>query len=250
LQRPESNSQLRELVFLYQSGEKNMELIFKKLALVGDIWVLWILMGASVVSLGVVFERWWMFRKNKNDFASLLDQLANHFDKNDAVGARKLARSIASVEARVALAGLINFGKGPASVEEAMTSRIVIERSSLEKNLVVLGTLGNNAPFIGLFGTVLGIIKAFNDLAMTGTSGVSVVMSGISSALIATAFGIFVAIPAVMANNYFQTRLRRTIANSQSLIHMFQIYLKDQAHQELGHPLVTNTRSRELEGVR
>lgn len=224
-----------------------MEQIFKKLALVGDIWVLWILLGASVFSLGVILERWWTFRKNKNGFAQFLDQLGKFFDKNDSVGARQLARSTSSIEARVALAGLTNFSKGSASVEEAMTSRMVIERSLMEKNLIVLGTLGNNAPFVGLFGTVLGIIKAFNDLAMSGSSGVAVVMSGISSALIATAFGILVAIPAVVANNYFQTRLRRIMSNSQSLIHMFQVYLRDEGHRKMGHPLVVP--SRELEEV-
>ena len=210
-----------------------MDQIFKKLALVGDVWVLWILLVASVLSLGVIFERWWSFHKNKIAFASFLEELGKRLDRNDAVGARQLARNTAGVEAKVALAGLTNLFKGSASVEEAMTSRLVLERSQLEKNLVVLGTLGNNAPFIGLFGTVLGIIKAFNDLAMSGASGVSVVMSGISSALIATAFGILVAIPAVMANNYFQTRLRRISSNSQSLIHLFQVYLRDESHQRL-----------------
>ena len=80
-----------------------------------------------------------------------------------------------------------------------MSSRWLRERLKLDKRLIVLSTLGNNAPFIGLFGTVLGIIKAFNDLAASGQSGVSVVMAGISSALVATAFGILVAIPAVVA---------------------------------------------------
>jgi biopolymer transport protein ExbB len=222
--------------------------IFKKAALVGDIWVLWVLLGASVLSLGVVFERWSTFRKNRLDFAKFLDQLGNCFDRNDLTGARQTARASSSVEGRIALSGLVNFSKGAASVEEAMTSRLVMERGSLEKNLVVLGTLGNNAPFIGLFGTVLGIIKAFNDLAMTGGSGVSVVMSGISAALIATAFGILVAIPAVMANNYFQTKLRRTVSNAQSLIHMFQVYLRDEAHhRKSNHPLVEA--SKELEGA-
>jgi biopolymer transport protein ExbB len=215
-----------------------MEEIFKNAALVGDVWVLWLLLGASIISLGVIFERFWVYRKNKNGFATLLEQLGRHFDRGDTAGARQLARTSQSVEGRIALAGLINFAKGPASVEEAMTSRMVLERSELEKNLIILGTLGNNAPFIGLFGTVLGIIKAFNDLAATGSSGVSVVMSGISSALIATAFGILVALPAVMANNYFQTKLRRTMSNAQSLIHMFQVYLKDRAHENLSHPLV------------
>jgi len=210
-----------------------MEEIFKNLALVGDIWVLWVLLAASVVSVGVIIERFRTFRKSTTNFPTFLDDLGKRLDRNDSTGARQLARNTPGVEAKVALAGLVNLSKGSASVEEAMTSRLVLEKSQLEKNLIVLATLGNNAPFIGLFGTVLGIIKAFNDLAVTGGSGVSVVMSGISAALIATAFGILVAIPAVMANNYFQTRLRRISANSQSLIHLFQVYLQDESHQRL-----------------
>jgi len=205
-----------------------MNELFKKLALMGDVWVLWLLMVASVVSLGVILERWWHYRKSKVDFPRFLDQLADLFEKRDDSGALKLASETTGVEGRVALAGLSHRHKGPASVEEAMTSRLVLERSQLEKNLIVLGTLGNNAPFVGLFGTVLGIIKAFNDLAVTGQSGIGVVMAGISSALIATAFGILVAIPAVAANNAFLTRLKRVGANAQSLIHMVQVYLRDE----------------------
>jgi biopolymer transport protein ExbB len=207
--------------------------VFKRLALFGDIWVLWILMGTSVLSIGVVLERWWKFRTHKIDFPKFLEELGKRLDRNDSAGARQLARTSAGVEAKVALAGLLALNKGSASVEEAMTSRLVLERTQLEKNLVILGTLGNNAPFIGLFGTVLGIIKAFNDLAVSGSSGASVVMAGVSSALIATAFGILVAIPAVIANNYFQTRLRRVCSNSQSLIHLLQVYLRDESHQRL-----------------
>jgi biopolymer transport protein ExbB len=210
-----------------------MSEIFKKLALLGDVWVLWILLIASVVSLGVILERWWFFRKNNLNFARFLDEVGLCLDKGDPTGAWQLAKSQEGVEGRVALAGLLNLAKGPASVEEAMTSRLVLERGFLEKNLIILGTLGNNAPFVGLFGTVLGIIKAFNDLAVTGQAGVSVVMSGIASALVATAFGILVAIPAVAANNYFHTRLRRTVSNAQSLIHLLQVYLKDENHQDL-----------------
>jgi biopolymer transport protein ExbB len=110
-----------------------------------------------------------------------------------------------------------------------MTSRLVLERSALEKHLIILGSLGNNAPFIGLFGTVLGIITAFNDLAVSGQSGVSAVMAGISSALVATALGIFVAVPAVIANNAFHTRLKRLTTNAQSLIHLAQVYLRDES---------------------
>jgi biopolymer transport protein ExbB len=83
-----------------------------------------------------------------------------------------------------------------------------------------LGTLGNNAPFIGLFGTVLGIIRAFADLAVAnkaGTNTAGTVMAGISEALVATAVGLFVAIPAVLAYNIFQRLLKRVIGRSSAL---------------------------------
>jgi biopolymer transport protein ExbB len=210
-----------------------MNELFKKLALVGDSAVLWLLLASSVASLAVVFDRWRTFRRNRVNFPSFLDALGRRLENGDAAGARKLARDTGGVEGRVAAAGLAHFAKGPASAEEAMMSRLVLERGMLEKNLIILGTLGNNAPFVGLFGTVLGIMKAFNDLALSGGSGSAAVMSGISSALVATAFGILVAIPAVAANNYFQTRLRRSVSNAQSLIHAMQAYLRDEA----GHTL-------------
>jgi biopolymer transport protein ExbB len=201
--------------------------VFKKIALVGDVWVLWILLAASVISIGVIIERWWTFRKNNLNFPWFLDSLTGFLEEGNLSGARNLVEGVNAIEARVAGAGLKNLFKGPASVEEAMISKLVLERSLLEKNLIVLGTLGNNAPFVGLFGTVLGIIKAFNDLAVSGSSGVAIVMAGISSALIATAFGILVAIPAVVANNAFQTGLKKRLANTNSVIHLFQVYLKD-----------------------
>ena len=201
--------------------------VFKNLALVGDVWVLYLLVLASVVSVAVVIERWFSFRHNKGDVSAFMDSLAKNLEKGDIKGAVKLAETSPSSEAKVVLEGLNSIKKGPASVEEVMTSRWIREKMSLEKNLVVLATLGNNAPFIGLFGTVLGIIKAFNDLAITGQSGIAVVMSGISSALIATALGIFVAIPAVIANNYFVSRMKQVQSNSESLSHIVMAYLKE-----------------------
>ncbi len=148
--------------------------------------------------------------------AAFLDGISACMEKRDLNAAIALAEASARVEAKVALAGLRNASKGAAAAEEVMTSRWLREKLELEKYLIILGTLGNNAPFIGLFGTVLGIIKAFNDLALTGQSGVSVVMAGISGALVATALGILVAIPAVVANNYFVTRLRQIQSNTDS----------------------------------
>lgn len=82
---------------------------------------------------------------------------------------------------------------------------------SLEKRLGILATFGNNAPFIGLFGTVLGIIKAFHDLGTSHEFGIRVVMTGISEALVATAMGLFVAIPSVIAYNYFVRRVKKIL---------------------------------------
>jgi biopolymer transport protein ExbB len=97
----------------------------------------------------------------------------------------------------------------------------------LEQNLVLLGTVGSNAPFVGLFGTVLGVIKAFHELSLQGAaSGGATVMRGISEALIATAVGILVAIPALVAYNYFKDHVKDALAESESLNHLALSYLQ------------------------
>ena len=197
------------------------------LALLGDTWVLALLILASVLSVGVMIERAVAFGKNKGSFSALMDGLAEALDKGDVTAAISVAEQSPRLEARVALAGMKNFPKGAASVEEVMASRWLHEKQRLEKYLIILGTLGNNAPFIGLFGTVLGVIKAFNDLGVTGQSGVAVVMAGISVALIATAFGILVAIPAVVANNYFVTRVREMQTDADILCRIILAYVKE-----------------------
>ena len=105
-------------------------------------------------------------------------------------------------------------------MEQRMVSFVLAERQKLDSGLVFLGTLGNNAPFIGLFGTVIGIIQAFADLASNPAGGPSVVMAGISEALVATAVGLLVAIPAVVAYNVFQRQVKRRVSNADSLIRM------------------------------
>jgi biopolymer transport protein ExbB/TolQ len=205
-----------------------MEEIFKHLALSGDTVVLYVLLAASIVSVAVMVERWMAFGKNKGDLPALMDGLAASLEAHDVKAAIALVEGSSRIEARIALVGLHSFSKGAASAEEVMTSHWLREKLELEKYLIVLGTLGNNAPFVGLFGTVLGIIKAFNDLALSGQSGVTVVMAGISGALVATAFGILVAIPAVVANNYFVTKLRQIQANTDALSRILLAYLKEE----------------------
>jgi biopolymer transport protein ExbB len=124
------------------------------------------------------------------------------------------------MEGRVAAKTLEGWNFGEKSMREFADSALEAERRKLDKRLVVLSTLGNNTPFIGLLGTVLGIMKAFRDLAMAGDAGPAVVMKGISEALIATAFGLGVAVPCVIAFNIFSKMAKGKVSNAQEIVDM------------------------------
>ena len=115
---------------------------------------------------------------------------------------------------------------GEKGFEDIFNTFILTEKSDLEKFLPVLATISSNAPFIGLLGTVLGIMKAFNDLAVTQNSGQQTVMAGISTALVATAAGLFVAIPASIAFNYFTRKVRSTLTSIESVKDLGLAYAK------------------------
>ena len=185
--------------------------------LLGAVWVLWLLVALSVLSVAVMLERGLYFgqRRMSKRFPELLRLCeGGSLDK-----AAQLAQGDA-MEAEVVRAAARVASSGQAAVEKAVASTIDRRRLEYERWLFVLGTLGNNAPFIGLFGTVLGIIRAFADLAAHpggATAGASTVMAGISEALVATAVGLFVAIPAVLSFNIYQRLLKRVVGRSQSL---------------------------------
>jgi len=185
--------------------------------MLGAGWVLWLLVGLSVLSVTVMLERGLYFgqRRMSKRFPELLRLCQDGaLDKAAQLAAGDaMEAEVVRVAARVA-------GSGQEAVEKAVASTIDRRRLEYEKWLFVLGTLGNNAPFIGLFGTVLGIIRAFADLAAhpgAASAGASTVMAGISEALVATAVGLFVAIPAVLAYNIYQRLLKRVVGRSQSL---------------------------------
>ena len=183
----------------------------------GGDWVLVLLLLASIASVAVMVDRWKVFRANRSRADEIALMLVDKLSLGDVDGAIIAAKGFNNMEGRVVVAGLGLFAHGHGPVEDNLSAALIRERSVLERRLIILGTLGNNAPFVGLFGTVLGIIKSFNDLAVTGSSGVSVVMAGISTALVATAFGILVAIPAVVANNYFHSRLDELTSSAERL---------------------------------
>jgi biopolymer transport protein ExbB len=188
--------------------------------LLGSEWVLWVLIGLSILSVTVMVERAIYFRGGGGDLEALGRELAARLKEDDLEGARRSLAGQRAPAALVAAAGIAELDRGADAVAETMASAKARLRMDLERNLGVLGTLGNNAPFIGLFGTVLGIIKAFADLARNQTGGAAAVMSGISEALVATAVGLMVAIPAVIAFNFFQGKVRKSIARIDAIGHL------------------------------
>jgi biopolymer transport protein ExbB len=185
--------------------------------LLGAGWVLWLLVALSVLSVAVMLERGLYFGQRR--MSKRFPELLRLCQDGSLAKAAELAQGDA-MEAEVVRAAARVASSGQEAVEKAVASTIDRRRLEYERSLFVLGTLGNNAPFIGLFGTVLGIIRAFADLAAHpsgAAAGASTVMAGISEALVATAVGLFVAIPAVLAFNIYQRLLKRVIGRSQSL---------------------------------
>ncbi|MFH2005327.1 MAG: MotA/TolQ/ExbB proton channel family protein [bacterium] len=200
--------------------------VFFRFALLGAEWVMWLLVGLSVISVAIMVERAVVFRRLREDFAALTGMLLRTLRAGDTDSAIEQLAGSRSVEAAVAAAGLREAGRGAEAAEEAMAAVRVRERQGLERNLAFLGTVGNNAPFIGLFGTVLGIIKAFDSLSGSQTAGFKVVMGDISEALVATGVGLMVAIPAVVAFNIFSRRARKTLSSAEAVEHLVLSQIK------------------------
>jgi biopolymer transport protein ExbB/TolQ len=138
-------------------------------------------------------------------------------DEGDLMGAAEFLGSFDSLETNTVLFGLRDYARGPDSVEDLLQGAARKERARYERRLNFLATVASNAPFIGLFGTVLGIIRAFKDLSSNMAEASGAVMGGIAEALIATAVGLLVAIPAVIAFNYLKGRVK-DIADDGNLL--------------------------------
>ncbi len=170
--------------------------------------VLIILGFCSMLSITFMIERWLVFRKAWAGGDAILDHVGKLLAEGKADAARQYCQESPSAVAQVISYGLLHASRPRRDLDELLSTKRLEERLSLERYLGVLGTLGNVSPFIGLFGTVLGIIKAFSDLALSGGGGPAVVAKGISEALVATAAGLIVAIPAVIVYNYFMRRVK------------------------------------------
>jgi len=187
-------------------------MLLQKLVFVAQLGasvVLYVLMGLSVLSIGVIFERWFYFRRRRIDIAAATDALQASLRAGNVDQAAAALKKSKSLEAEIVCEALQWYRAGAGAVEQILSKAIRQRRKGFEAGLLFLGTLGNNAPFIGLFGTVLGIVTAFRELGNTqagASAGMGNVMGGIAEALVATAIGILVALPAVIAYNVFQKK--------------------------------------------
>ncbi|MCL4502618.1 MAG: MotA/TolQ/ExbB proton channel family protein [Deltaproteobacteria bacterium] len=210
----------------------NLTKIMLNLALAGGSWVLGVLIILSIASVAVMLERALVFRRGRFAEAPFIAAIEPRLAEGDWSEAAEKCAGAAGFEPQVLLAGLQQVHRGSKAAEQAMEAERLRLGQLLEKRLGFLGTLGANAPFIGLFGTVLGIIHAFKDLALTEGGGGPAVMSGLAEALVATAVGLLVAIPAVMAYNLFQQRLHAILERSQRLSRILLTYLHGPAATE------------------
>ena len=177
-------------------------------------WVLWLLILLSLVSVAVMVERAVFYRRHAVDADAIRLQLAKLLDAGNYAGAAEFLQKYDSLETNVVLFGLREYRKGPDAVEDLLAGAETKERMRYNRRLSFLATVGSNAPFIGLFGTVLGIIHAFQSMSTNFADASATVFAGISEALIATAVGLLVAIPAVVAYNYFLGIVKDVVSNS------------------------------------
>jgi biopolymer transport protein ExbB/TolQ len=195
-----------------------------------DNVVLIVLVIMSVVSIAMIFERYMALKKVGQESDRVRARIKMALQNGSVQDFEDIAKDPTSIEGRAAGHAMKYLkAHGEKGIEDVFNSFVLTEKPELEKFLPVLATISSNAPFIGLLGTVLGIMKAFNDLAVTQNAGQQTVMSGISTALVATAAGLFVAIPASMYYNYFTRKVKSTLNSVESVKDLGLAYAKMKA---------------------
>ena len=199
----------------------------------GAAWVMWLMIGLSVASVTIMLERGWFYYSIRDDIPALAQSLRDRLRKDDIDAAVGLLEKSPSAEAAVVVAGLCEADRGVKAADMAMRSAAALQKMKLERRLAFLGTLGNNAPFIGLFDTVIGVVQAFEQLGKQGMGAAQSasagapqeVMAAIAEALVATAVGLAVAIPAVAAYNFYQRHTRAVLGNTDALSNVLLAHL-------------------------
>jgi biopolymer transport protein ExbB/biopolymer transport protein TolQ len=196
------------------------------IAAVGPDWVLWLLLLMSLLSVATIIERFVFFRRRRLRVVPFSRALEAALRTGDLNAVRALLKSTPGPESVILVRALDWFEDGPDAMSEVLEMAIREQRLELEHGSTFLGTVGNNAPFVGLLGTVLGVVAAFQELGETSGTSMGSVMGGIAEALIATALGIGVALPAVVAYNLFTKRAYETEDNARALMSLILAHRK------------------------
>ncbi len=192
---------------------------FVDFAQLGANWVLWLLIVLSVASVGVMIDRALWLRRRDTDTERFTRELKGAFERGEIDRLQTKYMDDPAIPIQVGLRGLAVRDQGAEAAAEAMHGERARWRRAADRNLIVLGTLGNNVPFVGLFGTVLGVINAFQHLATKAANAEQETLANIAEALSATAIGLLVAIPAVIAFNFFSRRVRVIMGGADEVAH-------------------------------
>ncbi|HEX2733300.1 MAG TPA: MotA/TolQ/ExbB proton channel family protein [Polyangiaceae bacterium] len=198
----------------------NIQRLLDGISLLGTSWVLWLLFAFSITGLAIIIERVVCYWASRDDVNQLGKRLAPLLREQQWQAASKLLSESPSFEAKVALASLDRAAlaqPSAASADELMLGAMELGRLELERYLGFLSTLGANAPFVGLLGTVIGIVHAFQQLDVSSGSLTEGLMAQIGESLIATAAGLIVALPAIAAFNLFRRVVQTRIARAEAL---------------------------------
>ena len=175
-------------------------------------FTMYILLFCSFLSVMIILERILYYRRlSRTDRREFMVMIGRSLKSGRIDAARAICQNTKVPFSQVVFSGLELHGRPEKEMSNAMEREITIETSDLERYIGIVGTIGNTAVYIGLFGTVLGIIRAFHDISVAGAGGMSIVIGGVAEALVCTAAGLAVAIPAVIAYNYFSKRVERFI---------------------------------------
>jgi biopolymer transport protein ExbB len=204
----------------------NVQDTVSSLADIGATWVMWLLIGISILGLAIALERAIVMIATRDDIRRLKDDLVALLRSGDVDGARTRLERSRSFEARIARAGLSEDDVDPEAAADRIAGASQTARISMERRLAFLGTVGSNAPFVGLLGTVIGIINAFRELESAAGKVSAGLMAEIGEALVATAVGICVAIPAVVAFNTFNRIIRARMSRGDALSREVTAFLK------------------------
>lgn len=215
---------------MHESGESgNIVDAFMQSSLLQAEWVLYFLLVLFVACIVIMAVKFAWFGINRLRARKLQGRVGVLLADGDVDSFKSDVEDMDGAEAWVLRHALRYADAGTEVVEKQMDVALASRKARMEQGIVFLGTVGSNAPFVGLFGTVLGVIRAFRDLSLETDQGAAAVMSGISEALVATAVGLMVAIPAVVAFNYLTRQVKSVMTNSSALNEQVLLRLRDTA---------------------